>query len=332
MALSIAPYAPADAPRWDDFVHGARNGHFLFARGYMDYHAARFPDASRWLLPREGGPPLGLWPAHRCACSGAWVSHGGLTFGGLVLHPRTGVAEVLEGHAALADTLRAEGFSALRVRPLAHPWQQQPAMEELHALVQLGARCVQSDVCSVIDLEERPAFAARRRRALAKARRAGLVVRECATAHAGAGEATPAPELSAYWNLLEAVLEQRHGVRPVHTLAEIAGLAARHPGSIRLHAAFGAAAGREGPMLAGVLSFVHARVWHTQYLACGDEGRECGALDAVLAMLIEAAPQRFFSFGTCTQDGGRVLNAGLAAQKEEFGARGVVFQTWELTL
>jgi hypothetical protein len=59
-----------------------------------------------------------------------------------------------------------------------------------------------------------------------------------------------------------------------------------------------------------------------------------GALDAVIAELLERPPAgtRWLSFGASTYDEGRLLNVGLAAQKEMFGARPTILMTLELDL
>ena len=44
VTITIAPYAPDQAARWDAFVERSPNGLMLFQRGYMDYHADRFAE------------------------------------------------------------------------------------------------------------------------------------------------------------------------------------------------------------------------------------------------------------------------------------------------
>jgi hypothetical protein len=75
-------------------------------------------------------------------------------------------------------------------------------------------------------------------------------------------------------------------------------------------------------------------VVHTQYLAASTEGRQLDALSLLLAQLIEDtyADRRHFSFGISTEQQGQVLNAGLVAQKEYFGARAIVHDIYEWPL
>lgn len=310
-AWRVRAYEPADAPIWDAFVRRSRNGVFLFERAYMDYHADRFADAS--LMLWRGDELRALLPAHRSGRDR--VSHGGLTFGGLVLHPGSGAQEVLDLTERLGDALHESGAARLVYKPVPHIYHSQPSEDDLYALHRLGARTARVDLCTTIDLARRPALAKGRRHALAKARRAGIEVRA-------------SRELAPFWGLLEQTLARQHGVEPTHRIDEIGLLASRFE-QIALHVAC-----RGAEVLAGVLSYDYGGVLHTQYMAAAPEGRETGALDAVIAHLIERADgrQRWFSFGVSSFDGGRQLNTGLAAQKEMFGGRSTVLQTLALDL
>ena len=63
------------------------------------------------------------------------------------------------------------------------------------------------------------------------------------------------------------------------------------------------------------------------------EAQLINALSLLLADLIERYGERhYFSFGISTEQEGHLLNGGLVAQKEYFGARGIAhdFYEWEL--
>ncbi|MBX3637390.1 MAG: GNAT family N-acetyltransferase [Rubrivivax sp.] len=319
MGLEIRRYDATQRTSWDALVRASRNGVFLFERDYLEYHADRFDDAS--LVVWRSGEPAALLPAHRMegADGPLLVSHGGLTFGGLVLRSDLGAQDTLDIVDALLPALREQGWRALRVRPVPHIFHRLPSEDALHALLQHGARVVRTDLAHTVDLARRPPLASRRRRALGKAARAGVVVR-------------PSTDWPAAWAVLEQVLRERHATAPVHRLDEIQALARRFD-AIRLHGAY---AGSDGGarLLAAVVTYAYDGVLHTQYLACSDEGREVGALDAVIASLLDDAPAgtRWLSFGASTHEEGRQLNAGLAAQKEMFGARPTILMTLELDL
>ena len=306
-------------PLWDALVAQARNGTFLMRRSYMGYHADRFDDAS-WMVFREDRLVAAL-PAHQeqRAAGSVLVSHGGLTFGGLLLHHCLGAADTHALMAQLCEHLQQQGIRQLVYKPVPHLLHRLPSEDDVHALHMLGARCTRMDLCHTLDLARRPAMSKGRKHALSKARREGVDVR--------IGQ-----PLDAFWTVLNQVLHTHHGTRPAHTLIEMQGLMQAHP-EIRLLTAH---AGKEpaAPVLAGALVYDYDGAVHTQYMASSDTGRQCGALDAVIASLIEqaGASQRWLSFGASTEQQGTVLNVGLAAQKEMFGARSTTLQTYTLDL
>jgi hypothetical protein len=311
VAIRVEPYEPALRETWDEFVRASKNGTFLFERGYVEYHADRFPDES--LVLYEDDRLVALLPATR---DGATVSsHAGLTYGGLVTSERMRQALMLELFDALLAALRDGGAEQLVYKPVPHIYHAAPAEEDLYALFRHGASLARRTVSSAIRMDERPRVAELRRRGAAKARRAGIEVRESA-------------DLAAFMAIAEERLERAHGVRPVHSAAELELLASRFPQSIRLFAAYG------GELLGGILVYESRQVAHAQYIAASDEGLDAGALDAVVDVLLGDvyAQKRFFDFGISTDHSGMELNDGLIANKEGFGARSVVYDTYELSL
>jgi lipid II:glycine glycyltransferase (peptidoglycan interpeptide bridge formation enzyme) len=83
-----------------------------------------------------------------------------------------------------------------------------------------------------------------------------------------------------------------------------------------------------------VVIFETATVAHAQYGAVSDEGRRIRALDALYMFLINYYRQskRWFDFGISSEQDGRVLNPGLANQKEEFGGTGVAYDTYRMSV
>lgn len=142
--------------------------------------------------------------------------------------------------------------------------------------------------------------------------------------------------LRAFWNLLEATLVERHGVKPVHTFEEIETLIERFPENIRLVTAHT----HDGEMLCGTLLFLTQRVAHSQYIAASPLGRTLSALDFLFVTLIENIRANgiggftpdFFDFGISTESHGRVLNEGLIVQKELFGGSCVNYDEYILNI
>lgn len=316
--LRLEPYRPEHAERWSAFVRASKNGAILFERGFMDYHADRFPDASFLAFEGDGAENLvALLPA--CRLDGEdgprLVSHGGLSFGGWITDQRMTAPAMLRLFDMLVEQSARLGYARLIYKAAPGCYHRLPAEEDLYALFRLGARLSRCDLTSVIDLEHAPAWSKGKRHGLAKARAAGLEVGET-------------QNLAHFTSMLTEVLA-RHGASPTHSLAELELLTHRFPQKIRLYAA-----SRAGVELAYALVFDSGQTVHTQYLASGDEGRATGALDAVVDHLQHTAyaDRRYLSFGISTEDGGRRLNEGLVSQKEMFGARSMICPWYDLPL
>ena len=134
-------------------------------------------------------------------------------------------------------------------------------------------------------------------------------------------------DLEAFWDILAGILMSKHKKKPVHTVAELRLLQSRFPDRIRLHVV------RNGQeVVAGALIYDMGHVVHTQYLASSEFGKNNGALDMLLHNLITDvyADRTYFDFGVSTENGGGYLNEGLIFQKEGFGARSVVYDTYEM--
>ena len=318
-SIMVRPYTASDQATWDGFVRTARNGCFMFERNYMDYHAHRFSDASLMVL--DEGRLCAVLPAHLHQMDGEKVlsSHGGLTFGGLVVGVSAGAGDQLRYVRAVCDAAKSAGFSRLTYRTMPHFMHREPSEDDVYALFQAGARPVRIDLAHTLDLTHRPVLSAKRRNCIAKARKAGVEVRR-------------STDFGSFWSILESVLDTRHARKPTHSVGEIQLLAGRFEQIQLVAAVVPNAAGEE--ILAGAVTYQFDRVLHVQYLANSDRGRAVCALDAVIANLIEqaAAHNQWFSLGVSTEQEGRVLNEGLSWQKESFGARPTTLTTWSLAL
>jgi hypothetical protein len=306
--VELRRYSADLAPSWNAFNRRARNGHFMFDRGFMDYHADRFTDAS--LVAIEGGDPVALLPLNRTDGE-AW-SHQGLTFGGLIAGD-IGTTQVLAVLEACAARLRGEGVALLTYKALPPIYSSAPAQEDLYWLFRREAALIRRDVSVAIDYRTRGPVSSRRIRGARKAEKAGLTFARSQD----------------FWGLLEGVLAERHGAAPVHSLDEIQLLAGRFPEEIALFTAT-----LDGELQAGVVMFRSSQVAHAQYIAVGEAGRETGALDGLFEHLIDlhSAGQRYFDFGISNTEQGRVLNEGLARQKEEFGGSAIVHDFYRVAL
>ena len=308
----IKRYSDGCKDEWDDFVRDSRNGTFLFMRGYMDYHADRFADFS--LMAYRDGRLHALLPAHCTATE--FCSHRGLTYGGVVTDEKMTVALMLELFWEIFRYLRTyTSVGKWIYSPVPYIYARYPSEEDLYALYRFGARLSGRKVSTVVPSATAWGFSTLRRRKVKHAVREGLSI-------------SRDEDFSAFWKVLEGNLMERHQSRPVHTLKEIMLLHHRFPQQILLYRVCRA----EGRTVAGCVLYVTERVVHVQYIGSTPEGRACGAVDLLFHHLIheEYKDVPYFDMGTSVEEGGRVLNEGLIFQKEGFGGRAVVYDTYEM--
>lgn len=313
--ITIEQYNDSMSGLWDDAVRASRNGTFLHLRGYMDYHRDRFVDSS--LVARDDERIVALLPA--CREGDTLYSHRGLTYGGWLVPSRHfDVTTMLELWNKATDLLRGIGIANIVYKAVPHIYHNYPCEEDLYVLFRAGAQLVESNISATIDLDEPLSFDRGNKRNVNLAIKNGVVV----------GEST---RWADYWQVLDSLLMEKYDRHPVHTLEEIDLLRSRFPENIRL---FTATQGDE--ILAGVVMyFCGNEVAHSQYIASTERGRELKALTLLFNHLIKEAAQagfRYFDFGISTEDGGRYLNEGLVRQKCRLGGRGIVYNTYKLTI
>lgn len=308
--FEIRKYDIADRQDWDSFIGKSKNGTFLFKRGYMEYHNDRFEDYS--LLVYDNKKLRAVLPAN--VKDDILQSHGGLTYGGLISDGCMTTETAMEVFSEINKYLLEQGIEKVVYKPTPWIYHTLPAEEDLYAIIQVcGAKLISREISSTVYLPNRPKFSQLRRRCVNKARRNGIIVRE-------------SNDIATFWNILNANLEGRYGVSPVHTEKELSLLVSRFPDSIKLFMAYD---GEEA--LGGTLVFVMNEIVHTQYIAASPKGKTVGALDMVFDELIneEFSNYRFLDFGKSTEHHGIWLNKNLIHQKEGFGGRGVCYDVYE---
>ena len=308
--FEIRKYDIADRQEWDSFIGKSKNGTVLFKRGYMEYHNDRFEDYS--LLVYDNKKLRAVLPAN--VKDDILQSHGGLTYGGLISDGCMTTETAMEVFSEINKYLLEQGIEKVVYKPTPWIYHTLPAEEDLYAIIQVcGAKLISREISSTVYLPNRPKFSQLRRRCVNKARRNGIIVRE-------------SNDIATFWNILNANLEGRYGVSPVHTEKELSLLASRFPDSIKLFMAYD---GEEA--LGGTLVFVMNEIVHTQYIAASPKGKTVGALDMVFDELIneEFSNYRFLDFGKSTEHHGIWLNKNLIHQKEGFGGRGVCYDVYE---
>ena len=312
--IEIVKYDALMASQWDDFVKQSRNGTFLHCRGYMDYHSDRFKDCS--LVAMHEGKVCALLPAN--IDGDTLYSHRGLTYGGWIVPLKhfdtTVMIEVMDAAVAW---MKANGIQHLVYKAVPHIYHRYPCEEDLYALFRHHATLSETNISTTIDLTCPLPLDRGNKSGANAARKAGIMV--------GASD-----DWLAYWQLLSSLLDERYDTRPVHTLEEIQLLHSRFPENIRLYTAT-----LDGELLAGVVMYLSMPVAHCQYIGASPRGKESKALTLLFDYLIQESTRmgyRYFDFGISNEDHGRYLNEGLVRQKCRLGGRGIVYNTFEITL
>lgn len=269
----------------------------------MDYHADRFLDHSLLVFENDGLEALFIANEKDRSI----VSHGGLTYGGLMLRDHARLEDVLGYFYHVLNYYNSMGIAEVLYKCFPHYLARYPAQEDLYALFLLGGQLTRRDTNSVYFRNQSLPYQHNRKRAIAKAQKGNLKVAR-----------TQDP--SFFWNeILIPNLQERHGVKPVHSLEEIKLLMSRFPQSIHMYEVSDTAP------LGGTVIFEMPTAIHAQYIASSAEGKDKGALDLLFHQLITTtfAGKDSVSFGISNEQGGKILNRGLMNWKEGFGARTV---------
>ncbi|MCV6593703.1 MAG: GNAT family N-acetyltransferase [Silicimonas sp.] len=311
--IEVTRYTSAAAENWNAFVTASANGTFLFDRAFMDYHADRFDDHS--LMVHDKGKLVAVMPANRVGTD--LISHGGLTYGGLVHGLRLSGATMLDVFDAVRRYAVSAGMTQLVYKPVPSIYHRLFSEQDRYALFRMGAKRIRSDLSTAICLDRQIHVSKSKRQGRTRAGRAGIGVRKSG-------------DWPRFWALLNQVLQDRHETSAVHSLDEMQLLADRFPDNISLHVG----AAPDGTILAGAVLFDTGTTVHTQYLASSELGREQGALDAVILHLVDQylPTHSWFDFGISTEAAGQVLNTGLLRQKEMFGGTSVVYDQYRIDL
>jgi len=277
----------------------------------MDYHAERFEDHSL-MIYNEKGKLIALLPAN--LKESVLYSHQGLTFGGLLIDASMRTEMVLDIFRSIRSYAIEQGLSKLVYKCMPYIYHTMPAEEDRYALFMNNACLIRRDVSATISLGQVVRYSKGRKWTVNKAKKENIQIEE-------------EQDLTGFWRLLEDTILQQHGSKPVHSLQEIMRLKESFPKNIRLFIAK-----KDDVLLSGALIYENKDIVHTQYLANSEKGRELGALDVLLDYLIKDVykDKKYFDFGISNEDQGRILNTGLMAQKEGFGARAVAHDFYEL--
>lgn len=316
MALRANPYRCDDQSTWNEFVQRSKNGTFLLERQFMEYHADRFVDAS--LMIFNGERLVALLPAslHETSSAAEVRSHGGLTYGGLISDQRMSASGMLEVMSTVISHYRDEGIRRLLYKAIPHIYHSMPAEEDLYALFRHGARLVRRDIAATVEMHNRVPVSKGRKWAIKQGQANDIALSESS-------------DWTGFMAMESMLLEEKYGVSPVHSAAELEALQCQFPEQVRLFTAV-----QGDVLLAGTVIFDTSNCAHAQYISSTHEGRNMRALDVLFDWLLKDvfSSRKWFDFGISTEKDGLMLNTGLSDNKESWGARSVVYDQYLLQL
>jgi hypothetical protein len=310
--LTVRKYESQDKNKWDDFITHSKNGYFLFNRDYMEYHSDRFYDFS--LMFFKGNKLMAVMPAN--IEDDKVISHGGLTFGGIISGKKMETPGMLKIFQKLKEYLRLQGVKELIYKPIPHIYHTMPAEEDLYALFINKAKLFRRDVSSTIYMEEKLSYSRNMKRKIRKGKEIGFKIRE-------------SQDYEKFMEIEKKRLDEKYGVKPTHTGKEIKLLASKFPNNIKLFTAE-----KDGEIYGGVIVFEGKYIAHGQYQSSTDEGLDLNCNDLILDYLISDyyKDKKYIDFGISNEKNGLYLNKGLIHYKSQFGAQAVVHDFYKLEI
>lgn len=310
--FQIQKYNDSYKDQWDNFVKNSKNGVFFFLRDYIDFHSDKFEDYS--LIFLKDNKPVGLMPANMNGDK--VVSHAALTFGGIITSPKMKTSLMLQIFDSLKGHLKIEGFKKLLYKPVPHIYHLQPAEEDLYALFINNADMVSKETSSTLKIDDRIPCNLNRNKNIKKAKNNGIIVKR-------------SYDFDTFMVLKEELSLKEYYIEPKYTAEEMEYLSRKFPENIKLFVAE-----QNGKMIDGMLIYESENVAYVEDQGFTKRGMELHASDLILDRVINHYyhGKKYFDFGISTGNNDFNLNKNLIEYKEGFGARSIVYDSYELDL
>ncbi len=310
-SISVEKYTCGNQKEWDKFCNESKNSLFMFNRKFMEYHSDRFMDHS--LIFYKDNEIIALLPAN--IVGNILYSHAGLTFGGFIIGNKMKQHIMNDCFDSLLNYMKVHNFSQLIYKMIPHIYHTQPAEEDKYCLYINKAKISKIEASTVINLNKPLKMSKGRKAQISRAKREGVVIEEL----------IDADDFKEFIAMENTILLEKYNTKATHTGDELNLLKLNFPKNLHL---FGAKYNSE--LIAGSVIFEYDEIVHTQYMATKPKGREIGALDLTIYTIMERYRQKkqWLDFGISTENSGYFLNDGLISQKESFGGRTNIYETW----
>jgi hypothetical protein len=290
---------------WNNFVANAKNATFLFHRDFMEYHQDRFNDFSLLIFDSKE-KLVAILPAN--ILENEVFSHQGLTYGGLVILPKTYFNDYLNIFKTILKFLFQNNIITLFYKEVPSFFNTYFSDEFHYIIFQAKGKLIKKEIFSVIDLKKEFSFNKGRNLILKKNLKEQYQIKN-----------NDNPDN--FWNkILQPLLTEKYQTKPTHSLEEIKKLMQLFSHEILLYEVW-----EQEELKAGTVLFISKNVVHCQYISKKIEKNNY-ALDYLFQYLIFDRFKDFdyFDFGTSHQENGSKINNGLLFWKESFGAKSVV--------
>ncbi len=270
----------------------------------MDYHNDRFQDFSLMIYKDE--KLIALMPANKV--DDCVYSHQGLTYGGFIYKSDLKSEDVINLLKSVLNYLLDNKIKTLELKELPIVFLENQTNNPLAYLCfKLKAQLVRVDMHSVVDLKFK-AYNRSRKNGYKRGQKNNLVVKEV-------------NDFEDFWNkILIPNLDNKHDVKPVHSLEEIQLLKTKFPNKIRQFNVY-----HNNIIVAGTTIFETKHVAHSQYISGNADKNTLGSLDFLHHHLLEDvfASKSYFNFGISNLNQGQNINQGLLYWKEGFGSHSI---------
>ena len=306
--ITIRPAEANDRNKWTDFVLRSNNGTVFHLPDFLDYHPeGRF--RNHHLIAESGNEIVSIIPGALSEREdGVWFRS----------YPDSlGLRKLEEMIDELKSYCESHGWIGIEMTPPPIIYYRRPNNYLEFALVKRGFKYRRRELTAVIDLtrfgeELKLGFRSSALRGVRKALKSGVTVEENS-------------DFSLFYHVLESNLQQRHGVKPTHTLEELE-LLRNLLGSDRIKQFI---ARKDGEVLGGMVMFhCNPRVTLAFYISHDQEHQAFRPVNLVYMDVIRWAKQmgyHYMDLGTFTLE--MDVNYGLCRFKESFSARGIFRNT-----
>lgn len=308
---TVKIYQENDYQEWNAFISKAKNATFLFHRDFMEYHKDRFDDYS--LVVMDGEKWVAVLPANRVGDT--VYSHQGLTYGGLVYNDKIGTEVIELIFNVLLSFLIEKKIQNFIVKLIPEFYHLRASNEVNYFLFQQKANLISRSMNLAIDYSKPLQISKSKLKHFRRISELGIKVLE-------------ADDCTSFWNeILIPRLQEKHKVRPVHSLEEINTLKSNFPNNIKQFNAY-----FQGEIVAGITLFCSHHVVKSQYGATSSQGEKIRALDYLFINLINKFALEYSYFDMGVVDEKDLYNKGLLKQKEELGCSVYVQDVYKMNL